>query len=81
MMVKDNVRSDSYEYAISVSRSVLAKILIFSAHFPFTFIIWRGYYSVSSTIIGILHLNDGQAEVDTCVFLYVVNPNTNLFPP
>ena len=38
MMVKDNARSDSYEYAIIVSRSVLAKIFFFSAHFPFTFL-------------------------------------------
>ena len=36
MMVKDNARSDSYEYAIIVSRSVLAKIFFFSAHFLFT---------------------------------------------
>ena len=35
---KDKDKVSAYEYAIIVSRSVLAKIIIFSAHFPFTFL-------------------------------------------
>lgn len=43
---KDKDKVNAYEYAIIVSRSVLAKIIIFSAHFPFTFSIqtWVLYF-------------------------------------